>query len=108
MLGVFLALSLNPAALKAAQLELDTVIGPDRMPDFDDEEALVYVRATVMEALRWHTGIPLGLPHATIEDSELRGWFIPKGTVVIPNVGYVHISSTLVSLRYMLNREWVV
>ena len=56
------------------------------MPDFDDQDALVYVRATIMETLRWHSGVPLSIQHATMYDDELRGWFIPKGTVVLPNV----------------------
>ena len=84
--GAFLALSLHPTAVKAAQAELDAVVGAHRMPRFDDEDALVYVRAMVMEALRWHNVLPLGVYHATTADDELRGWFIPKGTVIIANV----------------------
>ena len=89
--GACLALSLYPAALKAVQAELDAVVGPNRMPDFDDESALVYMRATIMEALRWHNVTPLGVGHLTTADEELCGWFVPKGTVVLPNIWYVHL-----------------
>ena len=83
-----MALSLHHSVVRSAQAELDNVVGPHRLPDFGDEDALVYVQATVLEALRWHNVVPLGVPHATSDDDELRGWFIPKGTVILPNVWY--------------------
>ncbi|KAI9058130.1 cytochrome P450 [Trametes sanguinea] len=86
IMGFFLAISLHPEALAKAQAELDAVVGPDRLPDFDDRDALVYVNATVKEALRWHNVTPLGVTHSTLEDDELRGYFIPAGTAVVPNV----------------------
>ncbi|PIL29133.1 cytochrome P450 [Ganoderma sinense ZZ0214-1] len=83
--GVFLALSLHPEVLAKAQAELDDVVGPDRMPDFDDRSSLVYVNAVIKEALRWHAALPLAVPHATVADDEFRGYFIPAGTMLIPN-----------------------
>ena len=87
--GAFLALSFHQEVVRKAQAELDVVVGPNRLPDFDDEDSLVYVKATVMEALRWHNVAPLGVAHSTIEDDELRGWFVPAGTVVVPNIWHV-------------------
>ena len=86
MMGAFLALSLSPAVVYRAQEELDAVVGPDRMPDFDDEPALVYVQAIILEALRWHNVLPLGLPHTATGDEVFGDYFIPAGTVIIPNV----------------------
>jgi hypothetical protein len=37
----------NPGAVKAAQEELDRVVGPDRTPAFSDEMDLPYIRAIV-------------------------------------------------------------
>ncbi|KAJ3012059.1 hypothetical protein NUW54_g1983 [Trametes sanguinea] len=51
-----------------------------------NRDALVYVNATVKEALRWHNVVPLGVTHSTLEDDELHGYFIPAGTAVVPNV----------------------
>ncbi|RDX45824.1 cytochrome P450 [Lentinus brumalis] len=85
-LAVFLAMTMHPAVLKKAHAELDRVVGPDRLPDFSDQDALVYVNAIVKETLRWHPVLPLGLPHCTVEDDELDGYFVPAGTVVIPNI----------------------
>ncbi|RPD61602.1 CyP450 monooxygenase [Lentinus tigrinus ALCF2SS1-6] len=83
---IFLAMSLYPEVLKNAQAELDAVVGPARLPNFSDKDSLVYVNAIIREASRWIPVTPLGVPHCTIEDDELRGYFIPKGTVLMPNV----------------------
>ncbi|KAH9929088.1 cytochrome P450, partial [Epithele typhae] len=88
LLGTMLALSLNHEVVVKAHAELDAVVGAARMPDFDDESSLVYIKAIVMEALRWHNVTSVGVPHATTEDQQWRGWFIPSGTVVIANQWY--------------------
>ncbi|KAI0752766.1 cytochrome P450 [Daedaleopsis nitida] len=83
---VFLAMSLHPECLKKAHAELDKVVGPSRLPDFSDRDGLVYVDAIIKEALRWHNVVPLGVPHCSTVDDEYRGYFIPKGTVLMPNI----------------------
>ncbi|TBU45501.1 cytochrome P450 [Dichomitus squalens] len=84
-LSVFSGLSLHPEVLAKAHAELDEVVGPHRLPDFSDKDSLVYINAIIKEAMRWHTVLPMGLPHATVADDEFRGYFIPAGTMVIPN-----------------------
>lgn len=79
-------MSLYPEAQKKAQAELDAVVGPHRMPEFSDWKSLVYVSAVVKEVLRWHTVTPFGINHATTLDDELNGYFIPAGTVLLPNI----------------------
>ena len=87
--AAFLAISLNPDILKKAHEELDAVVGPHRLPNFDDQDSLDYVNAIAFEALRWHNVVPLGVPHKTIADDELGGYFIPAGTIVMANTWYV-------------------
>ncbi|OSD07446.1 cytochrome P450 [Trametes coccinea BRFM310] len=86
--GFFVAMALHPEVQRKAQAELDTVVGPQRLPDFGDRDSLVYINAIVKESLRWHNVVPLGVAHKTIEDAELRGYFIPRETMVVPNVWY--------------------
>ncbi|KAI0631999.1 cytochrome P450 [Trametes polyzona] len=69
--AVFVALTLHPHIQNKARAKLDAVVGPQRLPDFGDEDALVYVRALIKEALRWHIVVPLGVPHRTIADDVL-------------------------------------
>jgi cytochrome P450 len=44
-----------------------------------------YVDAVCKEILRWRLVLPLGVAHATTEDNVYKGYFIPKGTTVLPN-----------------------
>ena len=82
----FLAMSLNPDVQRKAQAELDAVVGPHRLPNHDDTGSLPYVNAIVRESLRWQGVSPFGIAHYTNEDLEYRGWFIPKGTVLLPQI----------------------
>ncbi|KAI0336742.1 CyP450 monooxygenase [Cubamyces sp. BRFM 1775] len=84
--ALFMLMASHPEVQEKAHAELDEVVGPNRLPDFSDEAALPYVSAITKECLRWHTVVPLSIPHKLIEDDEYRGYLIPKGTVVIPNV----------------------
>ncbi|OJT02061.1 O-methylsterigmatocystin oxidoreductase [Trametes pubescens] len=78
-------MSQYPDVQKKTHAELDRVIGPDCLPDFGDREELVYMNAVIKEALRWHVVVPLSLPHRTVEDDVYGGYFVPAGTMVVPN-----------------------
>lgn len=82
-----LAMILFPSVVKIAQKEIDSVVGADglRMPSWDDEPNLPYVRALVKETLRWRAVNKFGMPHYTTGDDWYEGFFIPKGTVVMLN-----------------------
>lgn len=86
IMAFYFAMALYPEVQKMAQTELDSVVGTDRLPSFDDSSQLPYVSAVLMETLRWHNVTPLGIPHMTTEDDEYEGYFIPKGTLVMANV----------------------
>jgi len=43
---------------------------------------LPYVEATILELLRYKTAAPFALGHRTLKDTEVGGYFIPKGTTV--------------------------
>jgi cytochrome P450 len=53
---------LHPDAQRRAQMEIDNVVGTDRLPDFHDEKSLPYVSALIKEVLRWHPVAPIGIP----------------------------------------------
>ncbi|TCD68726.1 hypothetical protein EIP91_010010 [Steccherinum ochraceum] len=81
-----LAMAMFPEAQQKAQAELDAVVGPSRLPDFNDLPELVYLRAVVLELLRWMPTVPLGLPHFIKQEDRYRGHRIPRGSIVIANV----------------------
>ncbi|KAI0643943.1 cytochrome P450 [Trametes meyenii] len=81
----FLAMAKYPDVQENAQAELDAVVGPRRLPDFADQPALPYLSALMKECMRWRVVLPLGLMHYSMEDDYYRGYYIPKGTLMVPN-----------------------
>jgi len=79
---------LFPGVQRRAQEELDKLVGADRLPVWDDEARLPYVRSVIKEVLRWRPVNKFGMPHATSEDDWYEGYFIPKGSVVVLNWWY--------------------
>jgi len=91
-LDVFvLAMVLYPEIQRRAQKEINAVVGSDRLPEFSDRASLPFVEAVLRETLRWHTVVPLGLPHATITEDVYEGLYVPKGATILVNVwGLAH------------------
>jgi cytochrome P450 family 619 len=56
-----------PETQSKAQEEIDRVVGPDRLPTWEDFDRLPYVSAVVKEAMRWRPVTPLAFPHAVDE-----------------------------------------
>lgn len=77
---------LYPDVLKKAQEELDRVIGSDRLPVSADFSNLPYIEAIMKETHRWHPIIPMGIPHTSTEEDVCRGYRIPKGAMLLPNI----------------------
>ena len=92
----------KPDVLKRAQAELDAVVKPGHLPDFEDEESLPFITAIVKETLRWRVVAPIGgsvltligkqlimiyiaVPRLLDYDDEYKGYRIPAGSVIIPN-----------------------
>ncbi|KAF9062974.1 cytochrome P450 2 Le.CYP2 [Rhodocollybia butyracea] len=81
-----LVMTLHPKVQAKAQAEIDRVIGRDRLPTFEDRRSLPYIEAIYREVMRLHPPLPLGENHVSSEDDFYRGYHIPKGCVVLPNV----------------------
>ncbi|OJJ45278.1 hypothetical protein ASPZODRAFT_69621 [Penicilliopsis zonata CBS 506.65] len=77
---------LHPECAAQAQKELDQVVGPNRLPNVDDQEDLPYINAMITEAMRWQPVTPLIFPHANTQDDEYMGYHIPKDTMILPNL----------------------
>ncbi|XP_035687440.1 steroid 17-alpha-hydroxylase/17,20 lyase-like [Branchiostoma floridae] len=85
-----LYLAVHPEIQEKVAAELDSVVGRDRLPELSDREATPYMEATMHEVMRMASMDPLSLPHATTVDTTLRGYQIPKGTMVMPNLWALH------------------
>lgn len=86
LMTFFLAVIVFPEVQKKAQEELDRVIGSSRLPVSADREKLLYIEAIMKETHRWHPIAPMGLAHSSIEEDVCRGYRIPKGALLMPNV----------------------
>ncbi|KAK0193931.1 cytochrome P450 [Armillaria mellea] len=85
VLSTILAFVLYPEVQAKAQAELDAIIGPTRLPNFEDRPQLPYIDAILLEALRWNPVVPLSIAHRNVQEDVYRGYYIPAGTTVIGN-----------------------
>jgi cytochrome P450 len=82
--GFVLAMLLFPDVQKKAQQEIDTVVGTDRLPHFEDRDKLPYIDALIKETLRWIPVAPMGVVHTADEDIHYQEFVIPKGASFLP------------------------
>ncbi|KAK6832907.1 cytochrome P450 oxidoreductase [Apiospora arundinis] len=82
----FKVMAMNLDAQHAAQKEIDHVVGTSRLPSWDDEPNLPYLRSLIKEVHRWAPIGSLGIPHATSDDDTHLDCRVPKGTIVFPNL----------------------
>lgn len=66
------------------------VVGPNRLPTFEDISNLPYIRACVKEMLRMNPILSPGIRHYTDADVMYKGHVIPKGTVLLANTAFLH------------------
>ncbi|KAL3470344.1 cytochrome P450 [Aspergillus californicus] len=91
-LGTFLMICVTqgPPTVKAHN-ELQAVIGPDRLPQFEDPPKLSYLRAFIRELFRWRPVTPLGIPHLVTKNDQYQGYFISAQTAIIGNQGAMNM-----------------
>uniref|UniRef100_A0A8C5QBF5 Uncharacterized protein n=1 Tax=Leptobrachium leishanense TaxID=445787 RepID=A0A8C5QBF5_9ANUR len=84
-----LFMMLNPEVQSKVHVEIDKVIGKERKPTMADVIEMPYTNAVIHEIQRCGDITPLALPHMTYRDTEIQGYFIPKGTTIITNLSSV-------------------
>ncbi|XP_073481212.1 cytochrome P450 2K4-like [Aquarana catesbeiana] len=79
----FLLMMKYPNIQKKVQEEIEKVIDTTQ-PRLEHRKQMPYTDAVIHEILRYGDIAPASLPHAASKDVTFRGYFIPKGTTVIP------------------------
>jgi cytochrome P450 len=79
-------MALFPDVQRKAREEIERVVGQNRLPNIADRINLPYINAVVKEVLRWHPVAPMGLPHMSTVDDNYDNYFIPKGSIILPNI----------------------
>ncbi|KAK9167921.1 hypothetical protein Syun_000061 [Stephania yunnanensis] len=78
----------EPKILKRAVDEIDRVVGKHRLVRESDLSQLNYILACAREAFRLHPIATFNLPHVSLSDVTVSGYFIPKGShVLLSRVG---------------------
>ncbi|XP_029290208.1 LOW QUALITY PROTEIN: cytochrome P450 2U1 [Cottoperca gobio] len=94
VLWILLYMALHPDVQDKVQAEIDEVVGTHRVLSLTDKGTLPFTEATIMEVQRLTVAVPLAIPHMASETTEFRGYTIPKGTVIVPNLWSVHRDPT--------------
>ncbi|KAM1031699.1 hypothetical protein ACFX13_036224 [Malus domestica] len=82
-------------ALKHAQEEINLKVGRERWVEDTDIENLTYLQAIVKETLRLYPPGPFSVPHEAMEDCQVCGLHIPKGTRLFVNLWKLHRDPTV-------------
>ncbi|XP_019392692.1 PREDICTED: cytochrome P450 2K4-like isoform X1 [Crocodylus porosus] len=72
-----------PKIQQKVQEEIEKVLGSNP-PRMEYRSKMPYTDAVIHEIQRFANILPMNLPHATTMDVTLKGYFIPKGTYIIP------------------------
>ncbi|XP_075057370.1 cytochrome P450 2B19-like [Mixophyes fleayi] len=72
-----------PDIQKKVQNEIEKVIG-SAQPQIEHRKQMPYTEAVINEIQRFGDIAPGNVPHATSQDVTFKGYFIPKGTTILP------------------------
>ncbi|XP_076980573.1 cytochrome P450 2C15-like [Tamandua tetradactyla] len=86
--GLLLLLK-HPEVTVKVREEIDHVVGRHRSPCMQDRSSMPYTDAVVHEIQRYIDLLPTSLPHAVTQDTQFRGYLIPKGTTVLVSLSSV-------------------
>ncbi|CAE6440227.1 unnamed protein product [Rhizoctonia solani] len=87
LLSFLVAMQMYPEVQSRAREEVLSSIDPTTgQPAPADVVELPYLKNVLREVIRWLPALPLGIPHATKDDDEYRGYHIPARSVIVPNL----------------------
>ncbi|XP_068136124.1 cytochrome P450 2K4-like [Hyperolius riggenbachi] len=100
----FLLMIKHPEIQEKVQDEIERVIGT-LQPKYSHRSEMPYTNAVLHEIQRFANILPMSLPHETAKDVEFMGYFIPKGTHVVPLLASVLYDETQFAEPHKFNPQ---
>lgn len=87
-------MAINKDFQQKLQEELDAVLdnGEPRVANMVN---LPLLEASLSEAQRIRSVVPIGIPHGCLEDVEIEGFVVPKNSMVVPLQWAVHMNAKI-------------
>ncbi|XP_077204314.1 cytochrome P450 2J5-like [Paroedura picta] len=73
----------HPDIQEKVHKEIEDVLGSSQLLHYQDWKKLPYTNAVIHEIMRFKYILLFGLPRQCIRDVNMRGFFIPKGAIII-------------------------
>ncbi|MEE6513552.1 hypothetical protein FKM82_021289 [Ascaphus truei] len=78
-----------PDIQEQVQRELDALLDPSRVIRYEDRARLPFTNAVIHEIQRFANVVSVGIVRRCVKETELRGFAVPQGAIVLPNLSSV-------------------
>nr|XP_060622709.1 cytochrome P450 2J3-like [Anolis sagrei ordinatus] len=75
-----------PDIQEKIQKEIDTVLNPTQSISYQERKKMPFTHAVIHEILRTKFVLLFGIPRQCAKDVKMRGFFIPKGAFIAPDL----------------------
>ncbi|KAK6261314.1 hypothetical protein QUC31_007130 [Theobroma cacao] len=86
----------HPRVKSRLQKELETVVGMNRIVEEANLANLTYLDMVIKESLRLHPVAPLLIPHESMEDVTIHGYYISKKSQILINISTIRRDPNLI------------
>jgi len=100
-----LMLAKYPAIQEKMHQEIIKIVDLNRLPSLADKTSLVYTQAVIDEIFRFSSVVPLSIPHRVFENTDIEGYFIPKNSIIFPNIYACHFDKDVWKNPFDFNPE---
>ncbi|XP_068116387.1 cytochrome P450 2J6-like [Hyperolius riggenbachi] len=94
-----------PDIQEKCRKEIDDIRGDRGHVTYEDRVRMPYTQAVLQEVQRFASVSPFAFAHSPLNDSQLNGYTIPKGTFIIPDLSALHCDESQWKYPHEFNPE---